>query len=170
MSLVASYYAPDCRKRGNNFIIVTSYHYYHYFERKKERKVQHSREMLLSEAVSLLVIEKGRFRWLGLMGHKNCADWIRYWTTVEMDGVEQRGRLGKIWRNDSKFSTGRHSSRVKLGLRSYPHGLIDSRGVARKFSRIHQPVLLACCNCCCCLAMSKGRGGDKGTLSQQGLR
>jgi len=78
MSLVASYYAPDCRKRGNNFIIVTSYHYYHYFERKKERKVQHSREMLLSEAVSLLVIEKGRFRWLGLMGHKNCADWIRY--------------------------------------------------------------------------------------------
>ena len=64
-------------------------------ERKKSKEV---RELLGLEPASLMT-KKSRLRWFGHVERKDDNDWVKRCMTWEVEGIRQRGRRKKTWRD-----------------------------------------------------------------------
>jgi len=53
-------------------------------------------ELLGLEPVSL-VVKKGKSRWFGHVERKDDTDWIKHYTTMEVEGTEPRERPKNMW-------------------------------------------------------------------------
>ena len=53
-------------------------------------------ELLGLEPVSL-VVKKGKSRWFGHVERQDDTDWIKHYTTMEVEGTEPRERPKNMW-------------------------------------------------------------------------